>query len=100
MNCIRKSNLIRQSFKPLLNAADAERASHGNAESFPTIRFHDVRHTAATLMLQQGVNPKVVQERLGHARVGITLDIYSHVMPTMQREAAEKINAALSFQTV
>lgn len=92
----RKSNLIRQSFKPLLKAADADRASRGVHEPFPVIRFHDLRHTAATLMLQQAINPKVVQERLGHARVGITLEIYSHVLPTMQRAAADAINAALA----
>jgi integrase len=59
------------------------------------IRFHDLRHTAATLLLLQGVHPKVVSERLGHARVQITLDRYSHVLPTMQKEAAEKLDRLL-----
>jgi integrase len=54
----------------------------------PHVRFHDLRHAHATLMLCQGVHPKVVSERLGHATVGITLDIYSHVIPGMQAEAA------------
>jgi integrase len=54
----------------------------------PVVRFHDLRHAHATLMLLQGVHPKVVSERLGHASVGITLDIYSHVLPNMQTEAA------------
>jgi len=53
----------------------------------PHVRFHDLRHAHATLMLLQGVHPKVVSERLGHASVGITLDTYSHVLPTMQTEA-------------
>lgn len=53
------------------------------------LRFHDLRHTAATLMLKGGVNVKVVSERLGHARVSFTLDVYSHVLPDMQQEAAE-----------
>jgi integrase len=53
----------------------------------PHIRFHDLRHAHATLMLLQGVHPKVVSERLGHASVGITLDIYSHVLPSMQQDA-------------
>jgi integrase len=53
----------------------------------PHIRFHDLRHAHATLMLLQGVHPKVVSERLGHASVGITLDTYSHVLPSMQTEA-------------
>ncbi len=54
----------------------------------PHVRFHDLRHAHATLMLLQGVHPKVVSERLGHASVGITLDTYSHVLPSMQTEAA------------
>jgi integrase len=59
----------------------------------PTIRFHDLRHTHATLMLSAGVHPKIVQERLGHASITITLDTYSHVMPTMQADAAAKVGA-------
>jgi len=58
-------------------------------------RFHDLRHTHATMLLRQGVHPKVVQERLGHANVSITLDIYSHLTANMQQEAAEKIDEAL-----
>ncbi len=57
------------------------------ARSLPHVRFHDLRHAHATFMLLQGVHPKVVSERLGHASVGITLDTYSHVLPTMQSEA-------------
>ena len=57
--------------------------------------FHSLRHTHATLLLKQGIHPKVVSERLGHANVGITLDTYSHVMPGMQEEAAERINSVL-----
>lgn len=55
------------------------------------IRFHDLRHTAATLALEAGIHPKVVQERLGHASVQITLDTYSHVQPTIARDAADRI---------
>ena len=51
-------------------------------------RLHDLRHTHATLMLKQGVHPKVVQERLGHSTISITLDTYSHVTPGLQRAAA------------
>ena len=58
----------------------------------PIIRFHDLRHTAATIMLSQGVHPKIVQERLGHSTISMTLDTYSHVLPTMQKEAAEKLD--------
>jgi len=54
----------------------------------PPVRFHDLRHAHATLMLSKGVHPKIVSERLGHASIGITLDTYSHVLPAMQQEAA------------
>jgi integrase len=58
-----------------------------------SIRIHDLRHTHATLMLKKaGIHPKVVSERLGHANIGITLDIYSHVLPGMQEAAAEKFD--------
>ncbi|MEX2440388.1 MAG: site-specific integrase [Actinomycetota bacterium] len=60
------------------------------------VRFHDLRHAHATIMLQQGVHPKIVSERLGHASIGITLDTYSHVMPTMQAEAVRAIDAAFA----
>lgn len=60
------------------------------------IRFHDLRHTHATLALQAGINPKVVQERLGHSSIAMTLDVYSHVTPSMQEEAAERIGALIS----
>jgi integrase len=58
----------------------------------PIIRFHDLRHTHATMLIQQNINPKVISERLGHARIGITLDIYSHVLPSMQQEVATKLD--------
>ncbi len=56
------------------------------------VRIHDLRHTHATLMLKAGIHPKVVSERLGHANIGITLDIYSHVLPGLQEAAAEKFD--------
>ena len=62
----------------------------------PKIRFHDLRHTCATLLLSQNVNPKVVSEMLGHATIAITLDTYSHVLPTMQESAAEAMEDVLS----
>jgi integrase len=61
----------------------------------PEIRFHDLRHTAATLLLSEGVHPKVVQEMLGHSQINLTLDTYSHVLPSMQQEASEKMNGLL-----
>jgi len=61
----------------------------------PTGRFHDLRHTHATLLLKQGVHPKIVSERLGHSGVAITLDTYSHVLPGMQEEAAKRFGEVL-----
>lgn len=61
----------------------------------PRIRFHDLRHTAATLMLARGIHPKIVSEMLGHSTIGITLDLYSHVTPTMQRQAAAAMDELL-----
>lgn len=58
-------------------------------------RFHDIRHTHATQLLRQGINPKIVSERLGHSSIAITLDTYSHVLPDMQEMAAERIDQAL-----
>jgi integrase len=72
-------------FKPLLKRA-----------GLPQIRFHDLRHTCATLLLGRNVNPKVVSEMLGHASIAITLDTYSHVLPNMQSEAAKAMEDALS----
>jgi integrase len=60
-----------------------------------TLRFHDLRHTCATLLLRQGVNPKFVQELLGHADISLTLNTYSHVVPDMGDAAAGGMDAAL-----
>mgnify|MGYP001282941538 FL=1 len=62
----------------------------------PKLTIHGLRHTHATILLEQGVNPKVVSERLGHASVATTMDIYSHVLPDMQEKAALAIDAALA----
>lgn len=61
----------------------------------PIIRFHDLRHTHATSLLIERIHPKIVAERLGHSRESMTLDIYSHVLPNMQKEATEKLNKTL-----
>ncbi len=76
-------NILRH-FKDALKQAD-----------LPEMRFHDLRHTAATLLLLQEIHPKVVQEMLGHSSITLTLDTYSHVLPNMQREAATKMDALL-----
>ncbi|WP_207957067.1 site-specific integrase [Rubrobacter tropicus] len=78
------TNLRKRSFAPLLANA-----------GLPVIRLHDLRHTCATLLLAGNVNPKIVQEMLGHATVAITLDTYSHVLPGMGDQAAAAIESAL-----
>lgn len=62
----------------------------------PRIRFHDLRHTHATLLLARGVHPKIVQERLGHSSITMTLDLYSHLVPGLQEAAAATLNGLLS----
>jgi integrase len=66
----------------------------------PTTRFHDLRHTHATLLLKQGVHPKIVSERLGHSGIAITLDTYSHVLPGLQEEAARRFEEVLKPSVV
>jgi integrase len=63
-------------------------------------RFHDLRHAHATHLLASGIHPKIASERLGHSKVGITLDLYSHVMPGMQEDAVAKLDAALKAAMV
>jgi integrase len=58
----------------------------------PYMRFHDLRHSAATILLSMGVHPKVVQELLGHSAISMTMDTYSHVLPSMHQEAMEKMD--------
>jgi integrase len=60
------------------------------------IRVHDLRHTCATLLLSRGVHPKIVQELLGHSQISLTLDTYSHVLPTMQTDAAAVMERILA----
>jgi integrase len=80
-----RQHITAHRFKSLLKRA-----------GLPEIRFHDLRHTCATLLLSKNVNPKVVSEMLGHASIAITLDTYSHVLPNMQERAAKAMEDALS----
>jgi integrase len=81
---IRYGNLTKRHFHKILREA--------NLTSF---RLYDLRHSTATLLLLEGVNPKIVSERLGHASVTLTLDTYSHVLPGMQKDATEKLGQVL-----
>jgi integrase len=60
-----------------------------------SVRLHGLRHSHASHLLAENVHPKIVQERLGHSSIAITMDIYSHLMPNMQADAAAKVDAAL-----
>ena len=81
-----RHNVYKRSFKPLLERAGLPH----------TFRFHDLRHTFATLMSCSGGHVKVVQEMLGHATISITLDLYSHVLQDMQEDAVDRLGAMLS----
>ncbi len=83
---VNRHNLYSRNFKPLLEKAGLPH----------TVRFHDLRHTCATLLLSKNVNPKVVSEMLGHANVTVTLDTYSHVLPHMQDGAVDAMDSSLS----
>jgi integrase len=82
-------NLIRRHFRLILKSAKLPL----------TLRLYDLRHTCATLLLAAGVHPKVASERLGHSSVTLTLDVYSHVLPSMQEAATEKLESILFKQT-
>jgi len=82
---INPSNLRKRSFAPLLRKA-----------GLPRLRFHDLRHTCATLLLSKNIHPKYVQELLGHATVSITLDTYSHVLPGMGNQVAQAMEDVLT----
>jgi integrase len=78
---------VRRVFKDILQ--DAE---------LPKMRLHDLRHTCATLLLGQGVHPRVVMDTLGHSQISLTLDTYSHVLPSLQAEAARQMDRAIGCQ--
>lgn len=71
-------------FRPLLRSA-----------GLPLVRWHDLRHSYASIALAQGVHPKVVQEALGHSTIAVTMDLYSHSVPSLGREASRTMGAAL-----
>ncbi len=83
-NPVHRQSLTARSFKPLLESA-----------GLPSIRFHDLRHTCATILLQAGKHPKYVQELLGHATISITLDTYSHVIEGMEGGLGDALDEAL-----
>ena len=82
-------SILQRLFKTVLKSAE-----------LPDIRFHDLRHSAATILLGMGVHPKVVQELLGHSNISMTMDTYSHVLPSMQEDAMIKMNDAFKSSKV
>ena len=76
---------LRRTFNRLIKKAEVKK-----------ITFHALRHTHATWLLSKGINIKVISERLGHSNIKVTLDVYSHVLPTMQEEAVKQIDNLLS----
>ena len=77
--------MIKRSFRPLLVKAGV-----------PQITFHCLRHSTASLLLSLGIHPKIVQELLGHSQITLTLDTYSHVLPSLQGEALDRLGALLT----
>jgi integrase len=93
-NYVGKSNMIRQSFKPVLakaNRTAVEQAEGGEPALLPAIRFHDLRHTHATLLLSRGESIKAVSKRLGHSKADITLRVYAHCLPEDDQKLAEAV---------
>lgn len=87
---------VRENGEPLdPHAVSKSFQDHLRAAALPRIRLHDLRHTYATLALATGINPRIVSGRLGHSTVALTLDIYSHVLPQADQEAAERIAGLL-----
>jgi len=76
---------VRMAFADLLKTA-----------KLPHMRIHDLRHTCASLLLPQGVHPRVVMETLGHSQNSLTMDTYTHVMPVLHRDAAAQMDAVLA----
>ena len=75
---------VRRQFKALLEAA-----------GLPSMRLHDLRHSTATRLLSKGVHPRIVMETLGHSQISLTMDTYTHAPPTLQAEAAARLDEAL-----
>ena len=69
------------------------------AELPTTMRFHDLRHSAASLLLAQGISPKMIADLLGHSRIGITMDLYSHILPAMRRDTADAMDQILGSKS-
>jgi len=97
---IEHHNFTKRHFQIIIKKANEEiREENEKCEEqrpqIRSIRLYDLRHTCATLLLSKGINPKIVSERLGHASIVLTLDTYSHVLPTMQKDATDQIEKVM-----
>jgi integrase len=88
-------SLARTGGSPTPTASPGHSERHVRRLGLPKIRLHDLRHTHATLGLAAGIHPKVMQERLGHASITMTLDLYSHAIPSLGVDAADRIAALI-----
>ena len=88
------TNRLGQATEPIVLHRDYK-ALLEKAELPVTMRFHDLRHSAASLLLAQGVSPKMIADLLGHSRIGITMDLYSHILPAMRRDTADAMDQIL-----
>jgi integrase len=95
------TNLIRRYFKPILRTLGfiVKGKNQKDEQVIKNITLYSLRHSCASILLMAGENPKVVSERLGHSSVVITLDTYSHILPTMQATATNKMDNVLRFKT-
>ncbi|MGX0105523.1 integrase [Kocuria palustris] len=92
---LRETDTLSQRWARQMTKARGSNAEPGPLPDLPRITIHELRHSHATHLLQAGVQPKIVQERLGHASISITMDTYSHVLPSMQRQAVERLDQLL-----
>ena len=88
-------NISQVSIAHLYNLRNSYLYRNLKKAGLPHMRFHDLRHPHTTLMLIAGIHPKIVSERLGHSKVSITLDIYSHILPGLQEAAVESFDRML-----
>jgi integrase len=94
-----KNLVFSDQYGDFLNPLRVGRHFHAllDKAGLPHMRFHDLRHSAATILLTMGVHPKVVQELLGHSTIAMTMDTYSHLLPSVQKDAVDKMNDTFRF---
>ncbi len=92
---MRHGNFYRRHFRPTVVGDPENGIPAALPERLHGLRFHDLRHTCASLLIAEGAHPKLIQERLGHSSITITLDRYGHLFPRLEAALVEKFDAAL-----